>query len=71
MKYIIAILAILIVGLLTYLITVNNLVKNLSHQVNNVQEEVINDKKPAEVQEVVTPQAPQQAKNANIQRKRK
>lgn len=71
LKYIIAILAILIVGLLTYLITVNNLVKNLSHQVNNVQEEVINDKKPAEVQEVVTPQAPQQAKNANIQRKRK
>lgn len=54
-KYIIGILALIIVGLLTYLITVNN-------KVSNVQEQVINDKKPAEVQEVVTPQAPQQAK---------
>lgn len=31
-------------------------------KVNELQESVINDKKPAEVQEVVTPQAPQQAK---------
>lgn len=45
-------------------------------QIQTVQDnlknyEIINDKKPAEAQEVVKPQAPQQAKNANIQRKRK
>ena len=44
-------------------------------QIQTVQDnlknyEIINDKKPAEAQEVVKPQAPQQAKNANIQRKR-
>lgn len=45
-------------------------------QIQTVQDnlknyEIINDKKPAEAQEVVKPQAPQQAKNANIERKRK
>lgn len=37
--------------------------------VSNVQEQVINDKKPAEAQEVVTPPAPQQVKK--VVRKRK
>lgn len=50
---------------------VTNDLQNVSGNVNNVQQQVINDKKPAEVQEVVTPQAPQQAKNANVQQKRK
>lgn len=68
-KYIIGGLAIVVVGLLTYLITVNNIVKNLSQPVNNVQEQVINDKKPAEVQEVVTPPAPQQVKKVVPRRK--
>jgi len=61
-KYIISGLAILAVGLLTYIITVNNIVKNVSQPVSNVQEQVINDKKPAEVQEVVKPPVPQQVK---------
>ena len=50
---------------------VTNDLQNVSGNVNNVQQQVINDKKAAEVQEVVTPQAPQQAKNANVQQKRK
>lgn len=50
---------------------VTNDLQNVSGNVNNVQQQVINDKKPVEVQEVVTPQAPQQAKNANVQQKRK
>ncbi len=50
---------------------VSNDLNNVSANVSNVQESVINDKKPAEVQEVVKPQAPQQAKNANVQQKRK
>lgn len=37
---------------------VTNDLQNVSGNVNNVQQQVINDKKPAEVQEVVTPQAP-------------
>lgn len=62
LKYVVGILVVVVVGLLTYLITVNNTIKNLSNPLINVQEPVINDKKPAEVQEVVTPPAPQQAK---------
>lgn len=50
--------------------TFNKKVNELQERVN-IQEEVINDKKPAAVQEVVKPQAPQQANNANVQRKRK
>lgn len=48
---VIILLIIFIVGYITF-----------NSKVNELQEQVINDKKPAEVQEVVTPQALQQAK---------
>lgn len=50
---------------------VTNDLQNVSANVSNVQEPVINDKKPAAAQEVIIPQAPQQAGNANVQQKRK
>lgn len=50
----------------TFYITAKQIERNVSNDLQNVsvnvQEPVINDKKPAAVQEVVTPQAPQQAK---------
>lgn len=66
----IAVIVLLIMFIIGY-VTFNKKVNELQQQSINVQEHVINDKKPAEVQEVVKPQAPQQAKNANVQRKRK
>lgn len=59
LKYVIITLIMVIMGLVMYLV-----------MVNNVSETVINDKKPAEVQEVVTPPAPQQTLNVSNQRKR-
>lgn len=50
---------------------VTNDLQNVSGNVNNVQQQVINDKKPAAAQEVIISQAPQQAENANVQQKRK
>lgn len=59
---------------ITFLINnknVSNDIQNVSTNIPKLQEQVINDKKPAEVQEVVTPPAPQQAQKANVQQKRK
>lgn len=57
---VIILLIIFIVGYITF-----------NNKVNELQEQVINDKKPAAAQEIITPQAPQQAKKANVQQKRK
>lgn len=51
-----------VIGLIMILIGLLIFFINFNKPVNNVEEQVINDKKPAEVQEVVTPQVPQQAK---------
>ncbi len=57
----------------TYYITSRQNEKNVSNDLqnvsNNVQQQVTNDKKPAEVQEVVTPPAPQQVKKVVPRRK--
>lgn len=57
----------------TFYITAKQIERNVSNNLQNVpnlQEPVINDKKPAAVQEVVTPPAPQQVKNV-VHNKRK
>lgn len=64
------IVSIICIGSIVGMVAFYNILKG-NEQVNNVQELVINDKKPAKVQEVVKPQAPQQAKNVNVQHKRK
>lgn len=63
LRYVIAGLIMVIIGLIMYLIMVNN----VSQPVTNVSETVIDDKKPAEAQEVVTSSTPQQAKNKPTQ----
>ena len=58
-------LVIVLSSFITFAISWNNVSSNLpnvSGDVLNVQKQVINDKKPVEVQEVVTPPAPQQVK---------
>lgn len=63
---VIVLLIMFIIGYSTY----NKKVNELQQQTINIQEPVINDKKPAAAQEVVTPQAPQQAKKV-VPNKRK
>lgn len=57
------------ITLLISIISIILLVIMVHNNVNNVHEEVINDKKPAAVQEVVTPPAPQQVKPISQKKK--
>jgi len=63
------IISVLSVGIITGIVCYYRALQD-SQPINNLQEQVINDKKPAEVQEVVTPPAPQQVKKV-VQNKRK
>lgn len=63
---VVTLLILVSVGFITFVIKSYN----PSQPVTNVSETVINDKKPAEVQEVVTPPTPQQTSNVSNQRKR-
>lgn len=68
LKYIIGALAVLVVGLLTYLITVNKNVNNIQKPVTNLEESVINPEVQQEAISSVNTKKPAQAKPAPVRR---